>query len=205
MLVERRTPTEKALGWFLVAAAAEFWVLAATGVILIFFYRPSPAQAWQEEVHGPPVAPRLIEAVRFVHRRTAHAMVVTVLALAVTGVMLFADRSLRTRRHRVTAASAVGIAVFGLFASFTGYLRPWDQLSLWAVTVGTDMMGFMPIIGHSSPVRFVLIGGSEISLGAFRAWFYLHVLAAPAVVLALGIVAARRFRGGQREQSVPPR
>jgi len=52
LLVERRTPTEKALGWFLVAAAAEFWVLAATGVILIFFYRPSPARLGRKKSMG---------------------------------------------------------------------------------------------------------------------------------------------------------
>ena len=26
-----------------------------------------------------------------------------------------------------------------LLLSFTGYLLPWDQLALWAVTVGTNM------------------------------------------------------------------
>ena len=40
-----------------------------------------------------------------------------------------------------------------LLLSFTGYLLPWDQLSLWAVTVGTNMMGYTPVFGGSGEVR----------------------------------------------------
>ena len=47
-----------------------------------------------------------------------------------------------------------------LLLSFTGYLLPWDQLALWAVTVGTNMMGYTPVFG--TEVRFVLLGGVEI-------------------------------------------
>ena len=43
-----------------------------------------------------------------------------------------------------------------LLLSFTGYLLPWDQLSLWAVAVGTNMMGYTPVFGNQ--VRFVLLG-----------------------------------------------
>jgi len=31
-----------------------------------------------------------------------------------------------------------------LLLSFTGYLLPWDQLSIWAVTVGTNMAKYAP-------------------------------------------------------------
>ena len=47
-----------------------------------------------------------------------------------------------------------------LLLSFTGYLLPWDQLALWAVAVGTNMMGYTPVFGQD--VRFVLLGGAEI-------------------------------------------
>ena len=32
--------------------------------------------------------------------------------------------------------------------SFTGYLLPWDQLSYWAVTVGTNLVHYVPLIGR---------------------------------------------------------
>ena len=47
-----------------------------------------------------------------------------------------------------------------LLLSFTGYLLPRDQLALWAVTVGTNMIGYTPVFGRD--VRFVLLGGAEI-------------------------------------------
>ena len=49
-----------------------------------------------------------------------------------------------------------------LLLSFTGYLLPWDQLALWAVTVGTNMIGYTPVFGRD--VRFVLLGGAEIGV-----------------------------------------
>ena len=47
-----------------------------------------------------------------------------------------------------------------LLLSFTGYLLPWDQLALWAVTVGTNMGGYSPVLGDQ--VRFALLGSAEI-------------------------------------------
>ena len=54
----------------------------------------------------------------------------------------------------------VVLLMLTLLLSFTGYLLPWDQLALWAVTVGTNMMGYTPVLG--TQVRFVLLGGKEI-------------------------------------------
>ena len=59
-----------------------------------------------------------------------------------------------------TGTIGVLLLVFTMLLSFTGYLLPWDQLALWAVTVGTNMMGYTPVFG--SQVRFVLLGGVEI-------------------------------------------
>jgi quinol-cytochrome oxidoreductase complex cytochrome b subunit len=69
---------------------------------------------------------------------------------------------------------------FTLLLSFTGYLLPWDQLALWAVTVGTNMMGYTPVFGNE--VRFVLLGGKEIGTETLLRWYVLHVLLLPFVV-----------------------
>ena len=68
-----------------------------------------------------------------------------------------------------------------LLLSFTGYLLPWDQLSLWAVTVGTNMMGFTPVFGDQ--VRFVLLGGKQIGAETLLRWYVLHVLMLPFVLV----------------------
>ncbi|MBI4492504.1 MAG: cytochrome b N-terminal domain-containing protein, partial [Chloroflexi bacterium] len=63
------------------------------------------------------------------------------------------------------------------FLSFTGYLLPWDQLAIWAVTVGTNMAGATPIVGDQA--RFLLLGGYEISDNTLIRWYVLHVIALP--------------------------
>jgi quinol-cytochrome oxidoreductase complex cytochrome b subunit len=68
-----------------------------------------------------------------------------------------------------------------LLLSFTGYLLPWDQLALWAVAVGTNMMGYSPVIGEQ--VRFVLLGGVEIGAETLLRWYVLHVLLFPFVTV----------------------
>ena len=71
----------------------------------------------------------------------------------------------------------VNLLQFTLLLSFTGYLLPWDQLALWAVTVGTNMMGYTPVFGEQ--VRFVLLGGVEIGTDTLLRWYVLHVLLLP--------------------------
>jgi len=116
-----------------------------------------------------------------------------VIAIAGVGVTLAVARSVRSGPRRVTAAAAVGVALSGLLASFSGFLLPWDQLALWSVTVGTNMRGEMPLLRHSSQVQYILIGGATVSVTTFRLWFYVHVLLVPVALIGLGLLAARRL------------
>ena len=79
-----------------------------------------------------------------------------------------------------------------LLLSYTGYLLPWDQLSLWAVTVGTNMMGYTPVFGGS--VKFVLLGSREISGETLLRWYVLHVLLLPFVIVIFMAVHFWRVR-----------
>jgi quinol-cytochrome oxidoreductase complex cytochrome b subunit len=79
-----------------------------------------------------------------------------------------------------------------LLLSFTGYLLPWDQLSLWAVTVGTNMIGYSPVIGKQ--VNFVLLGSKTISGETLLRWYVLHVLLLPFVIVIFMAVHFWRVR-----------
>ena len=52
------------------------------------------------------------------------------------------------------------LLVLTLLLSFTGYLLPWDQLALWAITVGSNIAGSAPVLGTQT--RLVLLGGFEV-------------------------------------------
>lgn len=174
----------------LAVAAAELVVLAMTGAFLVIFYRPSTGASWAD-VPGTETEVRIETAVRVAHRVTSELFLLTLAGLLVLTVVLASARTLRSRRHGLTVAAAVAVWVVALFASFTGLLLPWDQLALTSVTVGSNMLGFLPIFGHR--VQYVLTGGAAISVATVQRWLLVHVMAVPAVVLGLGIVVLRRL------------
>lgn len=166
---------------------AELVVLAATGVALFFWYRPSTTQAWELATGMRLPGVGAIGHVRAVHRVTSMLALWTALAAAVLIVVE------PTTRRRWLRSLALGVAMLlaVLAASGTGYLLPWDQLALWAVTVGTDMKGYLPLLDDD--VRFVLLGGKEIGKSTLLRWVVIHaVLGIVAIVLAGA--ALRRLR-----------
>jgi quinol-cytochrome oxidoreductase complex cytochrome b subunit len=71
----------------------------------------------------------------------------------------------------------VVLLILTLMLSYTGYLLPWDQLAIWAVTVGMNMVGSAPLAGATS--RLVLLGGLEVSDSALLRFYTLHVIGLP--------------------------
>ena len=109
---------------------------------------------------------------------------------------------------------AVGVIllVLTLLLSFTGYLLPWDQLAIWAITVGSNMAGATPIAGTSGPgsallaigdvnfitatsdARFALLGGTFVGAQALLRFYVLHCVAIPFVATILMAVHFWRVR-----------
>src|SRR5882724_2055766 len=93
------------------------------------------------------------------------------------------------------AAHAMVIAVWlHMFRVFlTGYLLPWDQLSIWAVTVGSNMARATPFLGHEGPghelmgvnpiydARAFLFGGGEIGPHTLLRFYILHCIFFPLI------------------------
>src|SRR5205807_2354442 len=95
-----------------------------------------------------------------------------------------------------------------LFLSFTGYLLPWDQLAIWAITVGSNMARAHPFVGHEGPgasllqiggvplihsggdARFLLLGGRFVGGETLLRFYVLHCVAVP---LAAALLIAVHF------------
>ncbi len=132
-------------------------VLALSGVWLTFTYRPSAAQAWPGVSDPPPLQwPRMI-----------HVVATWLIVPASAGLMV---ASLAVKR---ATAPAVGFLVLVIALAYTGFLIAWDQLALWAVSPAGFPDG-MWAAAFDDSVRFVLIGGTEISQGTLRLWFIVH-------------------------------
>jgi quinol-cytochrome oxidoreductase complex cytochrome b subunit len=132
-----------------------FVILVVTGVLLMFYYVPSTTQAYDRmlDLRGT-VAFGIF--LRNMHRWSAHGMVAIVFLHM---CRVFLHRRVQKPRE-FNWVLGVLLLLVTLFLSFTGYLLPWDQLAFWAITVGTSIAGYAPLIGKQ--MKFVLLGDTTV-------------------------------------------
>ncbi len=107
-----------------------FILLTVTGIFLMFFYRPTVTDAYAN-VQTLETSIAFGSLVRNMHRWAAHLMVLSVfLHMA----RVFYHGAYKSPREFNWVIGII-LLLLTLLLSFTGYLLPWDQLSLWAVTV----------------------------------------------------------------------
>ncbi|HSG80422.1 MAG TPA: cytochrome b N-terminal domain-containing protein [Acidimicrobiia bacterium] len=184
----RRREISFRYSWFLgVASTVLFASLVASGVYLMFFYVPSPSNAYGDIQTIQTQVP-FGQFIRNVHRWSAQFMVVAVAAHMARVFYRGAYKSPREFNWTI----GVILLVLTLLLSFTGYLLPWDQLAFWAVTVGTSMADFVPFIG--SQVREVLLGGDAVGSQTLLRFYVLHVAVLPLALTGLLTIHLWRWR-----------
>ncbi|MDE1977241.1 MAG: cytochrome b N-terminal domain-containing protein [Elusimicrobia bacterium] len=175
-----------------------FLVLVCSGVLLMFYYRPVPNLAFRD-IKDLTYAVTMGKFLRNIHRWAAQAMVMVVI-LHMLRVFLTGSYK---RPREFNWCVGVLLLTLTMFLSFTGYLLPWDQLALWAVTVGTNMAGATPFIGNAGPfgasvmhmsmnndIRFVLLGGTTVGANTLVRFYVMHCVAVP---LLLGVLIILHF------------
>jgi quinol-cytochrome oxidoreductase complex cytochrome b subunit len=155
-----------------------FLELAVTGILLMFYYVPSVTQAFGDIQRLQADIP-LGQLLRNMHRWGAHLMVITAAAHM---VRVFYTGAYKPPREFNWVVGVV-LLVLTLGASFTGYLLPWDQLSFWAITVGTSIASYAPVLGDT--VKQMLLGGPEVGQEALTRFYALHVMLIPALLALL--------------------
>ncbi len=145
-----------------------FALLLITGTYLMFFYTPAVSIAYGD-MERLKTQVGFGQLIRNVHRWGAHLMVLTVVLHL---VRVFWDGAYKAPRQ-FNWVIGVGLLIITLAYSFTGYLLPWDQLAYWAVTVGSDLVHYVPVIGGW--LRNVLLGGATIGQSALLRFYVLHV------------------------------
>ncbi len=174
-----------------IISAFLFLVLIFSGALLMFYYVPSVERAYpaMKEIQ---LSVPLGQFTRNMHRWAAHMMVLTVVLHMVR--VFYTGAYKRPREFNWVVG--VFLLLLTLALSFTGYLTPWDQLAYWAITVGTNIAGYMPLIG--SIVQEALIGGVEVGQSALLRFYALHVAILPTILtllLALHLWRVRKDGG----------
>ncbi len=184
-----------------------FLVEVVTGILLMFYYRPVPEYAYVDMVYLREDIS--IGVMREIHRWGAHAMVITVWLHM---MRVFLTGSYKPPREFNWNVGVI-LLVLTLLLSFTGYLLPWDQLAMWAVTVGSNMARATPFVGMEGPgasllslpggiqlvhagsdARFGLLGGRFVGAGALLRFYVLHCVGIPFIATLLMAVHFWRVR-----------
>jgi quinol-cytochrome oxidoreductase complex cytochrome b subunit len=164
-----------------------FILLTITGIFLMFYYTPSADTAYAD-VQALSTNVAFGSLMRNLHRWGAHLMVLSVF-LHMSRV--FYHGAYKPPREFNWVVGVV-LLLLTLLLSFSGYLLPWDQLALWAVTVGSNMASFVPAIG--AQVKFGLLAGVEVTAATLLRFYVLHVLFFPFIIVIFMAVHFWRVR-----------
>jgi len=170
-----------------IMSALVFVELSITGLLLMFYYTAAIEHAYTNIVQLQTQVP-FGQLLRNLHRWGAHGMVIV--------VVLHMARVFYTGAYKPPRqfnwVIGVLLLLLTLGASFTGYLLPWDQLAFWAITVGTSVASYAPVIGDQ--IRLFLLGGPEIAQAALTRFYVLHVILIPGVIALLTSIHLWRVR-----------
>ncbi len=155
-----------------------FAVMAITGVLLLFVYTPSPDAAYDSMV-ALQTEVFFGNLIRNLHHWSGNLMVV-VGVLHLLRVFYTAGFS---KPREFNWAMGLSLLILIVAANFTGYLLPWDQLAYWAVTVGTSLLDYIPVIG--GPLTRLLLGGPEVGAATLTNFYGLHIAVIPLTIVMI--------------------
>jgi quinol-cytochrome oxidoreductase complex cytochrome b subunit len=168
--------------WYLGALTlGAFTIQLITGLLLMFYYHPSIPQAYTD-MKDLQFVVSFGTLLRSLHRWSAHAMVFLVF---VHMAKVFYRGAYRPPRQ-LNWIVGLGLLQLTLLLSYTGYLLPWDQLSFWGTTVGSNIMSSIPFIGDK--LRFIILGGHGVNANFLLRFYVLHTLVLPLAVISLVVV-----------------
>ncbi len=178
-------------------------VLGITGILEVFYYVPSEAEANQ----SLQVITYLIpygNLIRGLHYWAGQLLLGTSILHMLRVVLTGSYKAPR----RFNWLLGVGLLLTVLFFNFTGYGLRWDEDISWALLVGTNLLKSIPLVGES--FYRLAVGGSSIAgqtIVRFYGW-HVYGLTLVAVVFVFWHVFRTRRDGGisfKKEDSPKPK
>ena len=149
-----------------------------TGVLLRFYYSPFPAEAYNSVLF---IKHNVLFG-QFVRNMHYWSGVFLLLLAFLHFLRVFLTGAFRDKR-KTNWIFGLMLLLLIVLLNFTGYLLPWDQLAYWAITVSTNIIGYLPIFGQS--LRTIILGGNELNADTLRAFFTFHTALLPLLLLVL--------------------
>src|SRR2546430_13806719 len=179
-----------------------------SGVLLMFYYHPTVQYAYQDiqDLRSHVT----LGLLREIHRWGAHAMIISIWLHM---MRVFLTGSYKPPREFNWMVGVI-LLVLTMLLSFTGYLLPWDQLAIWAITVGSNMAKATPLVGAGGPfakimafpgtdvpmihagsdARIFLLAGTFVGENALLRFYVLHCVFIPLIATVLIAIHFWRIR-----------
>jgi len=155
-----------------------FGIQVATGLLLLFYYKPGTETAYRSVefivTHVP-----FGWLMRSLHAWSANLMIFAVFVHMFSVYFLKAYRPPR----ELTWLTGMALLALTLTFGFSGYLLPWNELAFFATKVGTDIIAVVPLVGPGA--ARLLRGGDDVSDATLTRFFGFHVAILPAAFTAV--------------------
>jgi quinol-cytochrome oxidoreductase complex cytochrome b subunit len=160
-----------------------FVILTLTGILLMFYYVPDTGKAYQSMKDLEYVI-SFGMIIRNMHRWAAYLMIISVF-LHFSRVFYMAEyRNPRQFNWVIGLMMLLCVLIMGN----TGYLLPWDQKSYWGMTILSNVISSIPVIGGK--LKYLVLGGTEVGQNILTRAFDMHVKVLP---LVLGFLMGIHF------------
>jgi quinol-cytochrome oxidoreductase complex cytochrome b subunit len=166
--------------WFALGGtpAYLFIVQIATGILLAFYYSPSPDTAYDS------VRYITHEAAYGWYFRSIHKWAAT---LMIAAVVLHQMRVYFTGAYRkpreINWMVGMLLLLTTLTIGFTGYSLVYEQLSYWGATVGANIAESVPLVGPV--VKKMMLGGESYNAHTLSRFFVIHAAILPVTLVLL--------------------
>ncbi len=155
-----------------------FMIQGLTGIMLLFYYKPSAETAYQS------IAEIMVNVpygwlIRSVHHWASNLMIVVAFVHFFSTFFVKAYR----RPREITWLTGMALLVVVMFLGYSGYTLPFDERAFFALNVGTDMPGAIPVVG--TYILEFLRGGENVGPQTLNRFFALHVGVLPAALLLI--------------------
>jgi len=179
-VAEKGVPVHAQKVWYYLGGMTLFLfaVQVFTGILLLLYYRPSSAEAY-ESVQFIVTQVQFGWLIRNVHSWSANLLIGLAFAHFFS---VFFLKSYRKPRE-LTWVSGMLLLFLMLGFGFSGYLLPWNELSFFATKVGTGIAGAVPVVGHF--MLRLLRGGDDVTGATLSRFYGIHVAVLPAITTAL--------------------
>jgi quinol-cytochrome oxidoreductase complex cytochrome b subunit len=158
-----------------------------TGILLRFNYTPSVAEAYDSVVF----LTRNIPFGAFLRNIHYWGGVFLLLIAFLHFLRVFFTGAYREKR-KINWLFGMVLLLLIVLLNFTGYLLPWDQLAYWAITVSTNIAGYLPLLGDK--LQRWIVGGDELNAGTLQTFFNFHTAVLPFLIVAISIYHFWRVR-----------